>query len=131
MKNRYELNNQNEIIRNDSSTYTAESFVETYENLNDLSYNGIPKYILKDGTITERTENEILDLLDHSAERENYRKAYCQAEIRKLYSVDKEFQLQRKAILDPENEEFKTYNEIVESIIEQSKTMTVSQYLGG
>jgi len=129
MKNRYEINTDNEIIRNDSGTYTAENYVETYENLNDLFYRGVPKYLVKDGTITERTESEIFEILE-ATERETYRKAYCQAEIRKLYSVDKEFQIQRKAILDTDNEEFITYNEIVESIIDQSKTMTVSQLLG-
>jgi len=129
MKNRYEINTQNEIIRNDSGTYTAENYVETYENLNELFYMGVPKYYLKDGTIIERREDDILDLLDHSTERENYRKAYCQQTIRKLYTVDKEFQIQRKAILDPDNEEFKTYFNAVEKIIKQSKKMTISQLL--
>lgn len=64
MKNRYELNENNELIRNDSGNYIAESFVETYENLTDLHFQGIPRYYLKDGTITERTEIEITEAIN-------------------------------------------------------------------
>lgn len=128
MKNQYELNQNNELIRNDSGTYTAESFVETYENLNDLHFQGIPRYYLKDGTITERTEAELFAILE-ATERETYRKAYCQREIRKLYSQDKEFQLQRRGILDPEDKEFVEYFNAIESIIAVSKTLPIAELL--
>lgn len=111
MKNRYELNESNEIIRNDSGTCTALTYFETDDNLNELFSYGIAKYIIIDGQLTERTEAEILDLLDANSElKEVYRKAYCQREIRKLYDDDKEFQLQRKGILDSNDTEFLEYS---------------------
>jgi len=128
MKNRYEINSNNELIRNDSGTYLAENYVETYENLTELFVNGIPRYYLKDGTITERTEAELLAILE-ATERETYRKAYCQREIRKVYSQDKEFQLQRKGIIDPEDKEFIAYFNAIESIIAVSKTLPIVELL--
>ena len=128
MKNRYELNQSNEIIRNDSSTYTAEKFVETYDNLTDLHFQGIPRYYLKDGTITERTENELFEILE-STQRETFRKAYCQREIRKLYTQDKEFQLQRKGIIYPENKEFVEYFNAIEAIISNSKKLSIKEMI--
>ena len=53
---------------------------------------------------------------------EQLRKEWCQAEIRKLYSVDDEAKVLRRNMMSKEpTEEFLTYNTTVEKIIAESK----------
>ncbi len=105
-----------------------ENHIEKTIETGDLYFQGTPRYYLKDGTITERTEAELFAILE-ATERETYRKAYCQREVRKLYTQDKEFQLQRRGILNPEDTEFVNYFNAIESIINNSKRLSIKEML--
>jgi len=62
--------------------------------------------------------------ISYSTEQlEDLRTAWCQEEIRKLYTAEKEFKILRKAMKVGETKEYLEYDAAVEAIIAESKTI--------
>lgn len=119
-----------EVVTLPPDVKASEKYVEKKIEAKELFLHGYHRYYLNAGIITERTDEEIFALLEaDSIKKEEYRKAFCQRAIRKYYTLEKELQIQRKAIMNPEDNEFIDYYTKVEAVIAVSKTLCVKDLM--